>query len=117
VCFLIYSWRRHLLVWECLWRPGSLEALWPLFVVVILVFVLLSLHRHPFLEHAAATAPAALRRLLLHVLRHAHMHGKELGGAAVQADALALVELALAVIGGHALGRAGLDEAGCVSRR
>ena len=39
------------------------------------------------------------------------MHGEELGGAAVEADALALVDLALAVVGGDALGRAALNEA------
>lgn len=46
------------------------------------------------------------RLLCLHNIRDLLVDAKELGGAAVEADALALVELALAVVGGDALGLA-----------
>lgn len=46
--------------------------------------------------------------LLLHDLADLHRGIEEFGGAAVEADGFALVELALAVVGGHALLLAGL---------
>lgn len=49
--------------------------------------------------------------LLLQQVRDLHVNVEELGGAPVEADALALVELALAVVIGHALLGAGLGEA------
>ncbi len=56
-------------------------------------------------EAAGGTASGALLRatLLLHNLTDLHRGVEELGGAAVEADGLALVELALAVVGGDAL--------------
>lgn len=57
-----------------------------------------------FLEEATAGLGATHgRTLLLHNLANLHRRVEELGGAAVEADGLALVELALAVVGGDAL--------------
>ena len=52
--------------------------------------------------------------LLLHHLGNLHVHVEELGGASVEADALALVELALAVVVGNALLCADSRQAGIV---
>lgn len=63
------------------------------------------------LEHATTTALSASSHglaLLLHDLADLHRGVEELGGASVEADGLALVELALAVVGGDALGLARL---------
>lgn len=60
----------------------------------------------PFqLEEATAGGGTALLRtaLRLHNLADLHRRVEELCGAAVEADGLALVELALAVVGGDAL--------------
>lgn len=57
-----------------------------------------------FLEHAAARLGASHGlTLLLHDLANFHRRVEELGGATVEADGLALVELALAVVGRDAL--------------
>lgn len=113
MCVLMYNWRRRRrrrLHSPVLVRNLALviELIW-LFSCIFFCHFSSPCHS---LEHTTAAAAATLRRLLLHVLRHVHVHGKELGGAAVQADALALVELALAVVGRHALGGAGLDQTG-----
>lgn len=50
---------------------------------------------------AAAAAP--FLRLLLELLGHLQVDVEELGGAPVEADALALVEFGLAVVGRYAL--------------
>lgn len=50
-----------------------------------------------------AAAPHLTRLLVLHDVRDLHVDVEELGGAAVEAHALALVELALAVVGRDAL--------------
>lgn len=57
------------------------------------------------LEHAttALLATAESLTLLLHDLADLHRCVEELGCATVEADGLALVELALAVVGGDAL--------------
>lgn len=59
---------------------------------------------------AKARPAASLLRLLLQDLGHLHVDVEELGSAAVEADALALVQIALAVVVGHALLGAGLGE-------
>lgn len=66
----------------------------------------------PGLEETATALLALAHRLalLLHNLADLHRRVEELGGAAVEADGLALVELAFAVVGGDALGLAGLLE-------
>lgn len=71
----------------------------------------------PFLEksiklkQATASLGAALRlALLLHDLTDLDARVEELGGAAVEADGLALVEFGLAVVGGDALLLAGVLE-------
>lgn len=56
-----------------------------------------------FLKQTAATLATHSLTLRLHNLADLHGRIEELGGTAVQADGLALVELALAVVGGHAL--------------
>lgn len=62
---------------------------------------------HPKPPHRPA-APAFLRRLPLHLLADLEVDLEELAHAAVEADALALVEVRLAVLGRDALLRAGL---------
>jgi hypothetical protein len=63
----------------------------------------------PLLEQTAATLLLAAHglALLLHDLADLDARIEELGRAAVEADGLALVELALAVVGGNALLLAG----------
>lgn len=65
-------------------------------------------------ETAAGATRAHGLALLLHDLADLHGCVEELGGAAVDADGLALVKLALAVVGGDALLLAGLLEAGAI---
>lgn len=71
------------------------------------------------LEETAAALLALAHRLalLLHNLADLHRRVEELGGAAVEADGLALVELAFAVVGGDALGLAGLLESAVFLRQ
>lgn len=64
---------------------------------------------HPKPTHAASS-PAPLRRLPLHFLADLHIDLEELAHASVQAHALALVEVGLAVFGGDAFLRAGLGQ-------
>lgn len=59
----------------------------------------------------AATAAHLPLLLVLHDIRDLHVDVEEFGGAAIEAHALALVELALAVLGGDALLLADLVEA------
>ena len=63
-------------------------------------------------EHAAhaSAGPLPILRVLLHLLADAHVDVEELAHAAVQADALALIELGLAVVVGYALAGAGGDK-------
>ena len=63
------------------------------------------------LEHAAA-ASSLSSALLLHDLADLHRCVEELDSAAVEADGLALVKVAFAVVGGDALGLASFLEAG-----
>ena len=51
------------------------------------------------LKHAAAASAAHSLALLLHNLANLHRRIEKLGGATVEADGFALVELALAVVG------------------
>ena len=55
------------------------------------------------LEHATALATAHRLSMLLHLIADLHAGIEVLRRAAVEADAFALVELALAVVGGDAL--------------
>lgn len=62
----------------------------------------------------AADLPAVRLHLLpvrLHELVRLHVRLEELGGTTVEADGLALVDLALAVVGGNAFPGADLGEA------
>lgn len=62
--------------------------------------------------HAKAhTTTLLLASTLLHLLADLDVDVEELGDTAVQADRLALVQVALAVVGGDALLGAGLGEA------
>jgi D-aminopeptidase len=62
--------------------------------------------------HAKAhTTTLLLTSTLLHLLANLDVDVEELGDTAVQADRLALVQVALAVVGGDALLSAGLGEA------
>lgn len=66
----------------------------------------------PFLEQSALRSSRAHGlALLLHDFANLHGRVEELCGAAVEADGLALVELALAVVGGDALFLASLLQA------
>lgn len=66
----------------------------------------------PFLEQSALRSSRAHSlALLLHDFANLHGRVEELCGAAVEADGLALVELALAVVGGDALFLASLLQA------
>ena len=64
---------------------------------------------HPPKAHSS-TPSSFSSSLLLQQLRHFKLDVEELGCAAVDAHALALVDLALAVISGNALLHAGLLE-------
>lgn len=61
---------------------------------------------------AGRRLPAPVCRLLLELRRHDRVRLEKLGRAAVQADRLALVEVAFAVVGREALLRAHLNHAG-----
>jgi hypothetical protein len=62
--------------------------------------------------HAKAhTTTLLLTSALLHLLANLNVDIEELGDTAVQADGLALVQIALAVVGGDTLLGAGLGEA------
>ena len=65
---------------------------------------------HPKPPHPTPARAPLLRGLALHLLADLEVDLEELAHAAVQAHALALVEVRLAVLGRDALGRAGLGE-------
>lgn len=67
------------------------------------LFVAVSLITSLSTEPKAAATTTPFLRLLLQLLGHLQVDVEELGGAPVEADALALVELGLAVVGRYTL--------------